>query len=276
MPDDIAKESAVALTLVTISFDQRRFLRDCIDSVLPQLRPGIDQYIVVDPGSTDGSRAVIRGYGDSIDECIVEPDAGPADGLNRGFSRGHGEIFGYINADDRLVPGALAYVRAYFAAEPEIDVLTGAIRIIDAQGLPGVRGRTSDTFDLRRFIAGACVIGQQATWFRREAWVRAGGFNPANRVMWDSELLVDMALTGARFATVPRVLGDWRRHGEAITSSRGHRARMRAEFARCREKLDACGVDPLGPMQSCWARLRHRFDVLRHISYLQAGGETNR
>ncbi len=273
---DTTNRAQVPLTLVTISFNQRPFLRDCIESIVPQLRPDMDQYIVVDPGSTDGSRELIRSYGNAIHERIFEPDGGPADGLNRGFSRARGEVFGYINADDRLVPGALAFVRHFFRSEPGVDVLTGAIRLIDARGHAGLRGRTSDDFDLRRFVAGACLVGQQATWFRQEAWLRAGGFNPANRVMWDSELLVDMALTGARFAAVPRVLGEWRHHGASITSARGHRARLRAEFDRCRDKLGAAGVTPWGPLQSCWARLRYRFDVLRHIRYLQAGAGIDR
>src|SRR5262249_48909180 len=146
----------------------------------------------------------------NVDELVFERDRGPADGLNKGFARAGGEILGYINADDRLAPGALEHVRAFFAAHPQVDVLCGAIRLIDQRGGAFLRKRTADPFDIRRYIAGVCMVGQQATFFRRSAFERTTGFNIANRVSWDGELLVDLALAGARFATTPRVLGEWR------------------------------------------------------------------
>ncbi|HJY78362.1 MAG TPA: glycosyltransferase, partial [Burkholderiales bacterium] len=194
------------LGIVTISYNQGRFLCECLDSVLGELRSGLDRYAVVDAGSTDGSRELIQRRWGGIDAVVFEPDRGPADGLNKGFARAGGEILGYINADDRLAPGALEHVREFFSVRQDVDVLCGTIRLIDARGRGFVRKRTADAFDLRRYIAGVCMVGQQATFFRRSAFERTRGFNVANRVSWDGELLVDLALAGARFATTPRVL----------------------------------------------------------------------
>lgn len=209
-----------SISIVTISYNQARHLGECLDSVLSQKTRGIE-YIVVDPGSSDGSRDILRDRVMRIDDLVLDPDKGPADGLNKGFARATGEIFGFINADDRLAPGAIDYVRRYFACHPEVDVLCGAIRIIDENGRASPRGRVADPFDVRRYAARLCIVAQQATFFRRSAFEAAGGFNVANRVAWDGELLADMALRNARFSRVRKILGDFRVYRGTISGSGG-------------------------------------------------------
>jgi glycosyltransferase involved in cell wall biosynthesis len=256
-----------ALSIVTISYNQRTFLEECLLSVVSQQCEGLE-YIVVDPGSTDGSRELIERYRDRLGAVILEPDRGPADGLNHGFARASGEIFGYINADDRYTPGALQYVVDYFASHPDVDVLTGAIRIVDGAGRPSIRKRTADRFDVARYAAGCCMIGQQATFFRREAFRKSGGFNVANRIAWDGELLVDLALSGARFATVAKVLGDWRLYGANITGSADFRKKLDLYFETLQRRLAARNVRVYSPLGQRLMLLAYKFNVARHLGYL--------
>lgn len=258
------------ISLVTISFNQGNYLRECIDSVGNQKSHG-DRYVVVDPGSVDDSRAIIAQYlGGVVDYAVLEPDNGPADGLNRGFACAGGDILGYVNADDRLMPGALDYVRWFFVSRPELDVLCGSIRIIDAKGRASPRRRTADAFDLRRYAAGVCTVGQQATFFRRTIFERAGGFNTANRICWDGELLVDMACAGARFATVARTLGDFRIYDTSITGSGKFTAKLAVEHARIAEKISTRGVVLYSPLRRRMERLLYKLNLRRHLSYYLA------
>ena len=257
---------SLRFSIVTLSYNQSRFLPDCLASVTGQVYPDL-QYIVVDPGSTDGSRELLAQHRDAIDHLILEPDAGPADGLNKGFAAADGDIFGYVNADDRLLPGTLKRVAALFREQPDTDVLTGAIRIIDADGRPGLRKRTSDLFDPRRYVAGICTVNQQATFFRREAFVRAGGFNPDNRIAWDGELLLDMALAGCRFRTVDRLLGDFRVYPGTITDGATYRDRLAQDIARQARKLESSGVSCHPSWQVPILRLGYKADLLRHLRY---------
>lgn len=257
------------ISIVTISFNQAAFLEECLRSVVTQDAADVE-HIVVDPGSTDGSRDILGRFADRVGTRILEPDRGPADGLNKGFAAATGEVFGYINADDRLAPGALAFVRRFFAAHPDVDVLCGAIRIIDREGRASIRGRTADRFDLARYAAGICTVGQQGTFFRRSAFERAGGFNPDNRITWDGELLVDMALSGARFATVRKVLGDFRIYAESITGSNKHRARARKEHERVAAKIRAREVAVYPPLERGLRRALYKVNVMRHFGYLLA------
>src|SRR3546814_19401558 len=77
------------LSIVTLSFNQAGYLRQALESVIAQ-KDGSVEFIVVDPGSTDGSRDIIAELGDGIDNVILDPDRGPADGLNKGRSEERG------------------------------------------------------------------------------------------------------------------------------------------------------------------------------------------
>jgi glycosyltransferase involved in cell wall biosynthesis len=254
-------------SIVTISYNQARYLDECIDSVAAQRADVALEHIVVDPGSTDGSRELLRRRAGELDRLVLEPDAGPGDGLNKGFAMARGSLLGYVNSDDRLAPGALGYAAGRFAARPDLDVLCGAIRIVDGQGRVSMRKRTSDPFDLTRYAAGICTVGQQATFFRRRAFDLAGGFNAANRVCWDGELLVDMALAGASFESVRRVLGDFRVYPASITGSGKFVEAAAREYARIAARIREGGVTVWPPAEARLRRLAYKLDPLRHIGY---------
>jgi glycosyltransferase involved in cell wall biosynthesis len=258
------------VSIVTISFNQHRFLQECIRSVLEQDVEGLE-YIVVDPGSTDGSREIIAQYRAAIDAIIFEPDQGPADGLNKGFARAVADIIGYVNSDDRLTPGALRYVLEYFAEHEDVDVLCSAIRIIDENGRAELRKRSPDLFDLRNYASGICTVGQQATFMRRAAFEKVGGFNVANRICWDGELLVDMALAGARFATTNRVLGDFRIYPDSMTGSGMFRSpKYFVERDRIVAKIRASGREVDSAFQRLVRRTLYKSNVVRHLRYVLA------
>ena len=207
------------VSIVTISYNQAQFLERAIRSVLDQDYGDIE-YIVVDAGSTDGSREIIERYRGRIAKVTFEPDEGPADGLNKGFAHATGHIFGYINADDAYPPGAIAGAVSGFRARPHADVLSGHGFIVDNNGLVS-RRFYSDRFSAWRYVHGGVTVMQQSTFFRRPAFVNAGGFNPENRIWWDGELLLDMDLAGSRFAVVNEFWSIFTIHESSISGQRG-------------------------------------------------------
>lgn len=253
----------MTLGIVTISFNQARFLAEAIKSVRVRDAARL-RYVVVDAGSRDGSREVIAGYREGLTAVILEPDEGPADGLNKGFAACGGDVLGYLNSDDRFTPGALDFVLDYFERHPHIDVLLGSIRMVDEQGRPHRRGRAVERLDLRKFAYGTCFLWQQATFFRRACFERAGGFNQHNRISWDSELVVDMALAGARIGYTPIALGDFRIYGESITGSGRMEELGRQELRRVRGKILASGVRPMPQWEQRLAQAAYRYNLLRH------------
>jgi glycosyltransferase involved in cell wall biosynthesis len=215
------------ISLVTLSYNQGRFLESALRSVVEQQGVDLD-YIVVDPGSGDDSRSIIERYRNQLSDVVFERDDGPADGLNRGFTKATGDIYGFLNADDVLQPGALAKVAQAFEQNPEADVISGNGHIIDEQGLP-IRRLYSDRFSLWGYVYGGVVLLQQSTFFRAGAFEQVGGFNVANRTCWDGELWLDMALIGKRFQRVNDFWSGFRVYDGSITSDiRSNTARRRA------------------------------------------------
>jgi glycosyltransferase involved in cell wall biosynthesis len=194
-----------------------------MDSVLTQRsdleKNGVDlEYIVVDPGSTDGSRELIESYGNQVIK-VFEKDDGPADGLNKGFSVATGDVYGYLNSDDVLTVGALEYVADYFGSKSEVtDILSGASNLIGPDD-EYYRVLYSDRFNLMAFAYMECILIQPSSFFTKSIFMKTNGFNVSNRTNWDGELFVDMAIAGGTFNVVSRVLSGYRVHDESITGS---------------------------------------------------------
>lgn len=213
----LIRETSVKISIVTLSFNQRAYLQEAIDSVLLQDFPDLE-YIIVDPGSTDGSRELIRSYGARISHVIFEPDRGAADGLNKGFALATGDIYGFLNADDFLFPGALRIIAQFFSAHPECDVAMGDGYKIDSQGYK-IRHYRARDFTTQRYLHGGTQWLQQSTFFRSQIYRTSPKFNAANRTCWDGELFVNMANQGAKFGYIRADLGAFRIHEASISGS---------------------------------------------------------
>lgn len=205
------------ISIVTISFNQARFLERAITSVISQEMPDIE-YIVVDPGSSDDSRNIIKRYSSHIDHLVYEPDDGPADGLNHGFARASGDIFGFLNADDWIEPGALRSVVEQFERYPDAEVIAGHGWLVDEDG-QRIRRKYSNPFTAWRYLHQGAYLLQQSTFFRASAFNKIGGFNEKNRSCWDGELWLNFALAACRFQIVNEFWSSFRVYGTSITGS---------------------------------------------------------
>lgn len=218
--------NTVKFSIVTISYNQARYLERAMCSVLSQ--EGVDlEYIVVDPGSSDGSRDLIAAYRDRIDVPILERDEGPADGLNRGFAAATGDIFGFVNADDELLPGALARIAEAFNRSPEADVVSGCGYFVDSEGRR-LRPIVPSKLTPWLYVHGAVTLFQQGTFFKADWFRRVGGFRKDNATCWDGELFLDLALAGAKFKRIGSDVAVFRLHEGSITVS----GRLRAAYLR--------------------------------------------
>lgn len=238
------------ISIVTISFNQAKYLRQCIDSVLSQDYSNIE-YIVVDPGSTDGSREIIESYGDRVIK-VFEKDAGPADGLNKGFERATGQIYCYLNSDDTLCSGALTAVANKYKEFHSADIIYGHGYVIDEHNLH-LRKCYSDIFSLMAAAYGAAVVIQPSTFFRAEAFKAVGGFNKENRSNWDGELFIDFAMHDLKLQRINNFLSNYRIHEEGITGS----GRLEILHREYRDRM----------FEKIMGRKKHKFDDLFALAY---------
>jgi glycosyltransferase involved in cell wall biosynthesis len=204
------------ITVVTPSFNQADYLERTIQSVLRQEYPALE-YIVVDGGSTDGSVKIVRNYADELSWWCSEPDGGQADAIVKGFSRSAGDVLCWLNSDDVLLPGALNAVGEFFRDHPLAEVVNGGAYCIDAQDQP-IRRRFQSTYtrgvraSARRLrFYGQDGIYQPATFWRRAAYVAAGGLRTEFEFAMDLDLFTRLA-TRQRFHVIESYLACFRVH----------------------------------------------------------------
>ena len=203
-------------SIITLSYNQRRFLERAVESVLGQNWPELE-YIVVDPGSTDGSREfLVERLSGLPAHLLFAPDCGPAHGLNKGLGMATGDILGYLNADDAYLPDAFLGVTDAFRRHPAATVLYG--NGFKSRPNGKLRPFRSTPFTPRGFAYGLSTVVQQATFFRR-AGIAPVEFNQANHTCWDAEILVDIALSGGQMVHVPADWGLFEIYPESITGS---------------------------------------------------------
>jgi hypothetical protein len=205
------------ITIVTPSFRQAAFIERTILSVLGQDYPNVE-YIVQDGGSEDGTRAILQRYAPRLASWESRRDNGQAEAINRGFDRSTGEIMAWLNSDDILLPGALAYVAEYFRTHPRVDVIYGHRLCIDEADRHIGRWLMPPHDD--RVLSWADFVPQETLFWRRRIWDKAGGrVDESFRFAMDWDLLLRFRDAGARFARVPRFLGGFRIHQQQKTSA---------------------------------------------------------
>ena len=123
-----------------------------------------------------------------------------------------------------------------FAARPGSDVLYGHGLLIDENDTT-LRRCWSDRYSLRMAARGLSFIMQPSTFFRRDAFARTGGFNVGNRIAWDAELLLDLALAGASIERVEHLWSAFRIHAEGITGSGAHLGAHAAYLRRAFDRV---------------------------------------
>ncbi|HNY01583.1 MAG TPA: glycosyltransferase family 2 protein [Bacteroidales bacterium] len=164
------------ISLITPNFNGARFLDRTLASVTGQLYPALE-YIVMDGGSTDGSAGIIQSYEPHLAHWESQPDSGMYHALNKGFALTTGEIMGWINSDDKLMPGSLFAVAEIFSRFPEVNWLQGYPVVIDESDRI-VFHRTavnSPGFFYRKGYHDGRFIQQESTFWRRSLWEKAGG-----------------------------------------------------------------------------------------------------
>jgi glycosyltransferase involved in cell wall biosynthesis len=205
------------ISIVVPSFNQGRYLRQALDSILTQSYPE-RQIVVMDGGSTDQSLEIIKGYARCLTYWQSQRDGGQAAAINEGLRHCSGDIVAWLNSDDYYLPDALWRIARAYAEFPARGLYVGN----------GLRDRGSDqqfTPFCRRHVAinrhalteGLDYVLQPATFFLRTAWEAVGGLDEGLRYCLDWDIIVRIAQRYAA-VTINEFLAVTREYAETKTS----------------------------------------------------------
>lgn len=222
------------VSIVTPSYNQERFLAATIESVLSQDYPDVE-YVVVDDGSTDGSLDVARRYEPDLHALIAQENTGQVAAINNGFRATDGELLGWINSDDVLLPGAISAVVEELERDPEALLAYGDNVFIDEHGawLPqeaaSARGAPFDAVTMVRECRN--WIPQPGSLFRRRA-LDVAGLDERGYYFFDFEFAIKLSGAGV-VKYVPILLAGYRLHADSKTV--GAPLRRAHDFVRLAE-----------------------------------------
>ena len=141
---DPARGSVAAkrFTIVITCYNQRDFIRAAVQSALSQNPHLTEEIIVVDDGSTDGSREALEEFRDSIQLRWLPGNRGPIEARNQGAAQAKGQYLVFLDGDDAFMPWALdVYERIIADRKPKVILarprwFEGPIPTPKAEGVP--------------------------------------------------------------------------------------------------------------------------------------------
>lgn len=146
-------------------FNGERYLGETVQSVLAQAYRPLE-ITVIDDGSTDGSAALAKSFGDV--RYAFQPHAGLGSALNRGLAMARGDFLSFLDADDLWVEYKLATQMESFRRDPALDVVYGHIQPFHGHDAPSGYREFPPTAG---YVKGTMLI-------TRTAFFRVGLFDP--------------------------------------------------------------------------------------------------
>ncbi|MGD1865594.1 MAG: glycosyltransferase [Phormidesmis sp.] len=213
------------ISIVTPSFNQGHFIEETILSILNQNYENVE-YIVVDGGSTDETLSVLERYQNQISIMLVEPDSGQSSAINKGFRLASGELFGWLNSDDMLAPGALHFVAMAYLKSKR-DVIAGIciahrncnIEMLRKPNMDQGFLVTSDLVSMSKWEDGNFFF-QPEMFFSRKIWEKSGAaLSEDLHYAMDHELWLRLAQSDASVEIVDWPIGLFRKHIQQKTAS---------------------------------------------------------
>lgn len=211
------RPAAPMISVVTCCYNQGRYLRDNIGSVLGQRWPEFE-HIVVDDGSTDETPEVCARYPHV--RYVRQENTGQSAALNRGFREARGEIIAWLNSDDYYEPGTFERVAREIGRLRRREIVTGDARLVDeAGGELRVLGKGPVSF--RRLLNHPSLHArggrtsmpcQPSTFFHRELSEKLGPLDTTLVYAMDYDYWLRAFEAGYRFFYVPQIFSNYRFH----------------------------------------------------------------
>jgi tetratricopeptide (TPR) repeat protein/glycosyltransferase involved in cell wall biosynthesis len=214
------------ISIVTPSYNQGEFIEETILSVIKQNYPQVE-YILIDGGSTDNTLEIVDRYRQYFSYVVSEADGGQSAALNKGFRQATGEIFTWLNSDDRLAPNALYAVALAFYTS-KADVVAGICQVfrqdieIEQHLTSCANGQLamSDLLDIENCWLKGKFFYQPEVMFTRAIWEKSGGaVNEALYYSMDYELWTRFAANNAQIQIIGYPVAQYRLHEAQKTST---------------------------------------------------------
>lgn len=211
--------SELRVSIITVSFNAEKTIRDTIQSVISQNYSRIE-YIIIDGASRDNTISIIKSFGNGITRFVSEPDHGIYDGMNKGIDLATGDIIGILNADDFYTdPEVISKVMNVFNSKADVDAVYGDLDYVDQHDTTRVvRKWKSGNYYQHAFLKG--WMPPHPTFFvRKSCYLKYGKFTDKLKSAADYEFMLRLIHKHQiKIAYLPEVLVKMRAGGKSNAS----------------------------------------------------------
>lgn len=184
------------LSIITVNLNNREGLQKTIDSVICQTFKDFE-WIVIDGGSTDGSKELIEQYADHFTYWVSEPDKGIYNAMNKGIKMAKGEYMQFLNSGDFLRSSTILY--DVFSIMPKADIIYGNIELLGINGLSTIQ----EYPDVLSFSTLYNSHIPHPSSFIRTPLLKAEPYDENLRIVSDWKFFLHKAMEGCIFHHIP-------------------------------------------------------------------------
>lgn len=195
------------VSVITVVYNGASTIEQTIQSVINQTYKNIE-YIIIDGGSTDGTKIIVNKYRNNITYFISESDNGLYDAMNKGIKQSKGDIVGIINSDDWYDTNAIEQVVDAFETDSITEVVCGVVINITEQGEQVIQKQAS----LER-IWYQMPTSHPAIFCRKSVYEKYGLFDLTYKIAADYELMMRFFVNNVNFKYINYVLAYFREGG---------------------------------------------------------------
>lgn len=175
------------VSIITIVYNNKDCIKDSIESVLSQCYKDVE-YIIIDGGSSDGTKDVISSYVSSISNYTSEKDNGLYDALNKGISKATGDIIGILHSDDLFYDenSLLNVMEAFNDSKADLVYAKGIY--VKRNDLSKVKRIFSSKSFKSRYLKWGWIPLHTTIYVRRELFQRYGLYNENYSIASDYDI----------------------------------------------------------------------------------------
>lgn len=179
------------LSIITVNLNNKSGLQKTIDSVISQTYKDFE-WIIIDGGSTDGSKELIKKYSQYITYWVSEPDKGIYNAMNKGIVKAKGEYLLFLNSGDYLINTNI--IEQAFPFMNNADFVYGSLQLVNRDGDIKIWDIPIDSVTGEFFLNG--TMPHPATFIKKEKLLQYGGYDESYKIAADWKFFMDAILFG--------------------------------------------------------------------------------
>ncbi len=202
------------ISIITITYNNLVGLMKTVNSVLQQSQILNIEYIIIDGGSSDGTKEYLESLPQYV-SWISEPDRGISHAFNKGIEKASGDMLLFLNSGDSFLDFDIIKNMLSDISNNPVDILSYKVQVSDKVFIPST--------DNERKIWKRCIEPHQGTFIKKTVFNEIGGFSEEYRIRMDYHFFARCKAMGYSFTYIPVTIVKYEPGGTSMIKDNRYR-----------------------------------------------------